>query len=266
MLRALARACHPLPTVAVTSVVTACGWSVGWRWPVVGGLLLAVLLGQLSVGWSNDAVDADDDRRAGRTEKPTVAGTVTTRTLGVGAGVALAASAAQSWHVAGWTGGSFHVTAVLLAWAYNLWLSRTVWSWLPYALAFGCVPPFLTFGLDGSTPPWWLVAVFSIIGVSAHLANALRDVASDRAAGLGGAVVRWGPLTSARVCWALLGLGTLILAVEAAHQSLLLLVLVLAGLVGARLYAVRSGSRDAMFRGLLIAVAVDVVAVVVAAS
>ena len=266
MLRALIRACHPLPTVAVTSVVTACGWSVGWRWPAVVGVLLAVLLGQLSVGWSNDAIDADDDRRAGRAEKPTVAGRVTTRTLWVGAGVALVASAAQSWHVAGWTGGSFHVAAVLLAWTYNVRLSRTVWSWLPYALAFGCVPPFLTFGLDGSAPPWWLVAVFSVIGVSAHLANALRDVASDRAAGLGGAVVRWGPVTSARVGWVLLALGTLVLAAEAAHQSVLLLVLVLAGFISAQLYAVRSSSADAMFRGLLIAVAVDVVAVVIAAA
>lgn len=266
MLRALARACHPLPTVAVTSVVTACGWSVGWRWPAVAGLLLAVLLGQLSVGWSNDAIDADDDRRAGRVEKPTVSGAITPRTLWVGAGVALVASAAQSWHVAGWTGGTFHVAAVLLAWAYNAGLSRTVWSWLPYALAFGCVPPFLTFGLDGSPPPWWLVAVFSIIGVSAHLANALRDVASDRAAGLGGAVVRWGPVVSARVGWTLLAVGTGILAIVAAERSVVLLALVLVGFVAARVYAARSGSADAMFRGLLVAVAVDVVAVLFAAS
>ncbi len=108
--------------------------------------------------------------------------------------------------------------------------------------------------------------VFSIVGVRAHLANALRDVASDRAAGLGGAVVRWGPVTSARVGWALLAIGTLILAVVAAERSVVLLVLVLAGFLGARLYAARSGSRDAMFRGLLIAVAVDVVAVLIAAS
>jgi 4-hydroxybenzoate polyprenyltransferase len=264
--RALVRACHPLPTVAVTGVVTACAWSLGWRGPSLAGVLLAVLLGQLSVGWSNDAVDAEDDERAGRVEKPTVSGAVTVRALWVVACVALAASAAQSWHVAGLTGGSFHVAAVLLAWGYNAGLSRTSWSWVPYALAFGCVPPFLTFGLDGSPPPLWLVAVFSIIGVSAHVANALRDLASDRGAGLGGAVVRWGPVTSARAGWGLLALGTLILAVVAARRSVLLLTVVLAGFLGARTYAARSGSPNAMFHGLLIAVAVDMVAVVVAAS
>ena len=36
-----------------------------------------------------------------------------------------------------------------MAWLYNLRLSRTVWSWLPYAVAFGCAPLFLSLGLDG---------------------------------------------------------------------------------------------------------------------
>ena len=238
---------------------------MGWRWPAVAGLLLAVLLGQLSVGWSNDAIDADDDRRAGRVEKPTCR--VPSRRGPCGPEPSwpsrrprrrLARGRLDRW--------DFHVAAVLLAWAYNAGLSRTVWSWVPYALAFGFVPPFLTFGLDGSAPPWWLVAVFAIIGVSAHLANALRDVESDRAAGLGGAVVRWGQVTSARVGWTLLAVGTLILAVVAAERSAVLLVARPRRLPRRGLYAARSGSPDAMFRGLLIAVAVDVVAVLVAAS
>jgi len=250
----------------MTVVITVIGWSVGWRWPQIAGVSLAVLLGQLSVGWSNDAVDAADDRRAGRAEKPTVAGDLSPRLLGVAAGLALAASAVQSWHVAGWTGGSFHVAAVLQAWAYNAGLSRTVWSWAPYALAFACVPPFLTYGLDGSAPPAWLVAVFSIIGVSAHIANALPDLGSDRSVGLGGAVVRWGERTSSRLAWVLLAAGTLILAVVAAPRSVLLLVWVVAGFVAARVYAARSTSPDALFHALLVAVAVDLVAMVVAAS
>lgn len=250
----------------MTVVITVIGWSVGWRWPGISGVALAVLLGQLSVGWSNDAVDAADDRRAGRAEKPTVAGDLSPRTLGACAGAALAASAAASWWVAGPVGGSFHVVAVLLAWAYNAGLSRTVWSWVPYALAFACVPPFLTIGLDGAAPPAWLVAVFAIVGVSAHLANALPDVESDRAAGLGGAVVRWGPRTSARLAWLLLAAATVVLALVAASRSWLLLAWVVVGYVVARTYAARSSSPDALFHGLLVAVAVDLVALVAAAA
>jgi 4-hydroxybenzoate polyprenyltransferase len=250
----------------MTVVITVIGWSVGWRWPGVGGVALAVLLGQLSVGWSNDAVDAVDDVRAGRTEKPTVSGDLSPRLLACVACIALVAAAVQSWHVAGRVGGTFHVAAVLLAWAYNAGLSRTAWSWVPYAAAFACVPPFLTFGLNGSAPPLWLVAVFAIIGVSAHIANALPDVESDRAAGLGGAVVHWGVRTSSRLAWGLLALGTVILAVVAAPRSLLLLVWVVAGFALARVYVARSSSPDALFHGLLVAVAVDLVALVAAAS
>jgi len=265
VLRTLARACHPLPTAAMTVVITVIAWSVGWRWPGLLGVAVAVLLGQLSVGWSNDAIDADVDRRAGRAEKPTVAGDVSPRLLWALACTALVAAAAASWWVAGLVGGSFHVVAVLLAWSYNAGLSRTVWSWLPYALAFGCVPPFLTYGLDRSAPPAWLVVVFALVGVSAHLANALPDVESDRAAGLGGAVVRWGPRASATTAWLLLAVATVVLAWVAWPRSWLLVVWVVVGYLAAGTFALRSRSPDALFHALLVAVAVDLVAIVLAA-
>jgi len=84
--------------------------------------------------------------------------------------------------------------------------------------------------------------------------------------GLGGAVVRWGERTSSRAAWALLAAGTVILAVVAAPRSAVLLVWVVAGFVAARVYAARSASPDALFHALLVAVAVDLVAMVVAAS
>lgn len=263
VLPALARACHPLPTAAMTVVITVIGWSVGWRLPAILGVTAAVLLGQLSVGWSNDAIDAGHDRAAGRAEKPTVRGEVSPRTLAVLACVALLASAVTSWWVAGLLGGTFHVVAVLLAWAYNAGLSRTAWSWVPYLLAFACVPPFLTLGLDRTAPPAWLVVVFAAVGVSAHIANALPDVESDRAAGLGGAVVAWGARRSALVAWVLLGASTAVLALVASTPVLVAWVLL--GYVAALVLAARSSSADALFHALLLAVAVDLVAIVATA-
>ncbi len=263
--RAFVRACHPLPTAAVTVIVVACAWSLGWRAQGLVGVALAVLLGQLSVGWSNDAFDASADARALREEKPTVSGELTVRSLWIGAAAAASASAAASWWVAGWVGGSFHVAAVALAWLYNVRLSRTVWSWLPYALAFGFLPAFLTFGLDGSAPPGWLVLVFAIIGTAAHLANALRDFGSDTTAGLGGVVVSLGPRTSAWTAWLLLALGSGVLAVVAAEASVLLSVVAVLGFLGAFAYGSRSHADDALFRAILMAVVVDIVVVLVAA-
>jgi 4-hydroxybenzoate polyprenyltransferase len=264
--RALVRACHPLPTVAVTAVIAAFAWSLGWRGGPFVVLVLAVLTGQLSVGWSNDAHDAELDVRAGRTGKPVVAATVSVRALWAVAVGALIVTSVLSWTVAGAVGGTFHVFSVAMAWLYNLRLSRTVLSWLPYALAFGAVPPFLTYGLDGSGPPPWSVAVFAIVGVSAHLANALPDLESDRSSGIGGLVVRLGAPRSELLCWSLLTVGTAILVSVTAAQRPAVATAALLALVAAAVWSWRSSAPSTTFRALLLVVGVDVVALVVAAG
>ena len=65
-------ATHAAPTAAVTMVITLLAWSLGWRGMSLVGIFLAVLIGQCSVGWSNDAFDAPFDLRSGRNDKPTV--------------------------------------------------------------------------------------------------------------------------------------------------------------------------------------------------
>ena len=64
--RALAGACHPAPTVAVTAVAVLLSVGVGLEGADLVLLGLAVLTGQLSIGWSNDALDASRDAAAGR--------------------------------------------------------------------------------------------------------------------------------------------------------------------------------------------------------
>jgi 4-hydroxybenzoate polyprenyltransferase len=144
LIRGFVRACHFPPTVAVTFVVTGYAWSLGWRAAYLFGVTIAVFLSQLSVGWSNDAYDADLDAKVGRTEKPTVSGEVSVRGLWVGAVIALIAALALGFSVAGRVGGSFLALAILAAWLYNVALSRTLWSWLPYAIAFGAIPHLRT--------------------------------------------------------------------------------------------------------------------------
>jgi 4-hydroxybenzoate polyprenyltransferase len=240
--------------------MTVLAWSIGWRgWPLLL-VLLAVLVGQLSVGWSNDAVDASLDRRSGRQDKPTVAGGVTSCELWVSAWVALVLASLLSWVAAGLIGGSFHVFALAMAWLYNLALSRTVWSWLPYALAFGAMPAFLYVGLDGSAPPWWTVVVFALIATSAHLANALPDLEADRPAGMGGLAVRLGRRWSARLCWILLAAGTGILVVvtwpTSPGTSIVLVACYGAGLV------LGSWRPSRVFLALLGVVVIDVLALI----
>ncbi|PRC53070.1 ubiquinone biosynthesis protein UbiA, partial [Mycobacterium sp. ITM-2017-0098] len=68
--RALIIAGHPGPSLAITALVTllAAQAAPNGIGPVLTGP--AMLAGQLSIGWSNDASDAAGDAAAGRTDKP----------------------------------------------------------------------------------------------------------------------------------------------------------------------------------------------------
>lgn len=257
------RAAHAPPTLAVTLLMTLFAWSVGWRgWPL-GLAAMAVFIGQLSVGWSNDAHDASADARSGRLDKPTVREEVSSRGLWLGAGTALTVATVLSWVAAGWGAGSFHVFALLAAWSYNLGLSRTAWSWLPYALAFGAMPLFFFVGLTGGPGPWWTVAVFATVAVSAHLANALPDLEADQKIGLDGAAVRLGARRTAILCWLLLGIGTttLIAVSVSSGNSPWAPIALLVGYLGAIAFGSLSRRRDAMFIALLVVVVLDLIAV-----
>jgi len=192
LVRGLALACHPLPTVAVTALATAYAVAVGRG--LGGSLLVAatVLVGQLSIGWCNDAVDAVRDVRAGRRDKPVVTGSVSRFVVARAAGVALLVSVPLSF-ANGWLAGAVHLLVVASGWAYDLGLKATVASWLPYGVAFGALPAFASLGLPGAPwPPWWVLAAGTLLGIGAHLANVLPDVDDDLAADVRGLPQRLG--------------------------------------------------------------------------
>jgi 4-hydroxybenzoate polyprenyltransferase len=188
----LVLASHPGPAVVVTGAVTALTAAAGGTAGDCARVALVVLLGQLSVGWCNDAVDAPADAAAGRVEKPTVRGLVDSSLLWRMALAALVAALVLSPLLLGPVGGLAHVAAVLAAWAYDLRLKDTVWSPVPYAVAFGLVPVVAAGTTLGHVPQGWTVVAAAALGVGAHLANTAPDVASDRHVGRGGLAVRLG--------------------------------------------------------------------------
>ncbi|WP_169945828.1 UbiA family prenyltransferase [Microbispora sp. H11081] len=189
----LARACHPGPAAAVTVLLAVLVALAGWGPAGTALAALAVLTGQLSVGWCNDAVDAARDAAAARTAKPIVAGLVTARTVRAAAFAALAACVPLSL-ACGPVAGVTHLFAVAAAWAYDLWLKGTAASWAPYAAGFGAVPVFVAAGTPGGVPPaWWAVLAAALLGCAAHLANVLPDIDQDVATGVRGWPQRLGP-------------------------------------------------------------------------
>jgi len=189
---ALIRACHPGPVAAVTVGATALAVAAGQTGGRLAVFVAATLTGQLSIGWLNDYLDRDRDRVAGRTDKPLAQGTVPPRTVLAAFTCAVAVCLPMSFAL-GRPAGLAHTLGVASGWAYDLWLKHTLASWVPFAVAFGSLPAFATYGLPGAPPPpVWLVAAGALLGVGAHVANVLPDIEDDLAAGVRGLPQRLG--------------------------------------------------------------------------
>ncbi len=160
--------------------------SAGHDVPGVALVAVAVLAGQLSIGWSNDLADAGRDRAVGRGDKPLAADAVSERTVRVAIAVAVGACIGLSAAL-GLAAGAVHLVLVGFGWAYNLGLKRTVWSWLPFASAFGGLPVVVTLALGSpALPPGWMPLAGALLGVGAHLVNVLPDLDDDAVTGVRG--------------------------------------------------------------------------------
>jgi 4-hydroxybenzoate polyprenyltransferase len=175
------RASHLVPAASVTALVGGAAVARGGGAIEVMLALIATAASQLSVGWSNDYLDREEDRAAGRVEKPLVAGGIRPEALWLGAWIAGAAAVGVAAAL-GIAAALVMATAVAAAWAYNLGLKRTPLSWLPYAVSFGLAPVFVWLAVSGTLPPGWVPAVTAALGVAGHLTNVLPDIEVDRAA------------------------------------------------------------------------------------
>ncbi len=188
----LARSTHPGPALAVTAVTAILGASSGLGAGRTILLAAAVLANQLSVGLSNDWLDADRDRASGRRDKPVAAGAVSERAAASAAFLAAAAAIALTVPLgAGATAA--HALFLASAWSYNLGLKRTPLSALPYLVSFGVLPAIVTLARARPEPPaWWALAAGALLGLAAHFANVLPDLEDDARTGVRGLPHRLG--------------------------------------------------------------------------
>lgn len=213
LVRGLVVASHFPPTVMVTAFALALSAGIGAGARTTTLVALAVLAGQLSVGWSNDWLDARRDVAVGRADKPVVSGLVTAATLRTAALVALAACVVLSL-ATGLLPGVVHVVAVGVAWSYNARLKATWWSWAPYAVSFGLLAVFVVLAAPGEgRPAPWAVAAAALLGVGAHVANTLPDLEDDAATGVRGLPHRLGRRTSSVLAPVLLAAASLLVVV-----------------------------------------------------
>lgn len=260
----LARACHPGPTIVVTLIATTLALAVG-RGAGAAWVATAVGAGQLSVGWSNDYVDHQRDAAIGRTDKPIVSGDASAFLVGISAVIALVTAVVFSFG-SGWRALLIHVVALAAGWAYNLRLKSTVLSPLPYAVAFAALPAFVVVGLpDHPWPPAWMMLAGALLGVGAHFANVLPDLADDTQQEVIGLPHRLGHHKSTVIAAALLFSATTVLvaAPPSAPDALGLAGLIAVAVLAAVLLLPRHTTSRTAFR-LAMAIAVVNIVLLVA--
>jgi 4-hydroxybenzoate polyprenyltransferase len=181
------RLIHPAPAGAVVALsaalgailATQAGLPIDEHWALI---VLAVAGSQVFTGATNDIADRVRDA-AGRPEKPIPAGELSLNAAAWIASIGLAVQLAASWRV-GTLALGLGVVASGSALAYNVALSRTPFSAIPYLVSFGLLPAWIAAGvgvpLERVLPAIPLVAPFA---VAAHLANTLRDFDADATGG-----------------------------------------------------------------------------------
>lgn len=233
--RSLAQSAHLGPALAVS--ILAAALATGQM--QTGRVILvtsAVLTGQLSIGWCNDLVDRNRDIRVGRLDKPLATGELSV-TLARSACLAALVTTVVLSALCGITAGLVHLSCVAAGWAYNLGLKSSPLSWLPYALAFGALPVFVTLAEPGAgLPPWWLPTAGALLGVGAHFVNVLPDLADDAATGIRGLPHRIGERWTPTLAVLVLAAATVVLVVGSGAVPAILVglavpvIIVLAGL------------------------------------
>jgi 4-hydroxybenzoate polyprenyltransferase len=169
---------------------------------------LAMLAGQLSVGFSNDWIDAERDRAVGRPDKPVALGWISVAAVRTAAWVSVALMALFTIPL-GWESGLALLLAVVLAWTYNLGLKKSVFSVVPYFLSFGSLPAIVT--LARPTPAWpalWALGVGGLLGIAGHFANTLPDLEDDAVTGVTGLPQRLGRRWSSAITYVVLLAGS----------------------------------------------------------
>jgi 4-hydroxybenzoate polyprenyltransferase len=179
----LVRLVHPAPTIAVVglsfALATILAAQAGGVEPRRIALLVTAVLGsQIATGALNDWADRQRDARVQPT-KPIPAGLVTPSSAVRLSAAGLLLQVAASVPL-GPLPLAFGLAALASAVVYNLWLSRTPLSVVPYLVSFGLLPLWIAAGIGVDLGR---VAVAPLLvgpfAAAAHLANTLRDFDAD---------------------------------------------------------------------------------------
>lgn len=212
------------PVAATTGAAVAVGFAfiltggdAAWHEALRVGLALLALLASASA--LNDYMDRHHDRDAhiwrplpadlvGPQEALTLSATL--------AAAAVALSASLDWRAL-----LLMLAGLACVALYNMRLRSTPLSWLPLAVAFALVPPWVAESVDRFDEVlWWSVPVGALGGLTAHLAMKLPDYERDDVSGAQ-SLMHWMTIDFAvPMTWGLMGAYVVVAVASANLENL----------------------------------------------
>lgn len=260
-LRGWIEASHPFPLAAVLVLTALIAIASATDDGVDAGRLvlvvLAMLFSQLAIGWTNDYVDRETDRRH-QPSKPIASGRVNATAMPL-AILAVLAGVVAIGAVLGPLPLLFLVIGTGAGLSYDIWLKQTHWSWAPFIVAFAVLLPYVWSSLDLFREELLAIYLIGLALVPAvHIANVLPDIEADAAVGRRNLALIWGRSLAIRIIAVLLLtpllLTLLSLSVIDYNTTLLgVVVLVYAGLLAATALCYLRGLDRAAFQAMVAA-------------
>lgn len=183
----LLRAAHPRQAVLTAVGVAAVAALADRPTREVLVVLATVLVGQTVLGWHNDLVDRERDRRHDLPGKPIAQGRLDPGTVwfALACAVLLLVPLAIS---TGITAGCLYLASVGIGLLGNVVLRRGLLSWLPWAASYALLPGYLSYGgwggeALGEPPEPVIVVLAALLGVGVHVLRALWGLVPDNADG-----------------------------------------------------------------------------------
>jgi len=185
----LIRASHPRQALATAAVVAAAAAFTGRPLGQVGIVFATVLVGQVILGWHNDLLDVQRDRRHQLPGKPIAQGQVEHGQVWFALICAVLLVVPLS--VAnGVVAGSSHLMLLGIALVANSGLlRRTRFSYLMWMASFALWPAFLSYGGTpngsiGDPPSIVMTLLCALLGIGVHVLTSLPGLVADNQDGI----------------------------------------------------------------------------------
>jgi hypothetical protein len=179
----LLQAAHPRQAVLTAAFVGLAAAVSGRATREVAVVVATVLVGQAILGWHNDLTDRARDARHDTPGKPIAQDRLDPGTAWFALTCAVLLVVPLSI-TSGVTAGGVYLLSLVVGLLGNVALRQGLLSWLPWALSFGLLPAYLSYGgwggeFRGDAPHPVMTLLFALLGVGVHFLRALWGLVPD---------------------------------------------------------------------------------------